>query len=194
VANEKIDYEPAIDIEINDDNDIYKDKNINFFIPITENYSENKYLLCYEHIKGMYNNKPVYLSEEDSVSEFINNCIDNENNISTSSSLFGAFLIPHLKTNTDLQCNKNDKNQYISLSAGKSISIPIIFEYFFPNEDGTNAHDITKTLAFDIRTSILREPEHYVINVTANSNLTTSSVDLTSIIGGIQMKDSSYDL
>ena len=172
---------------------IYKEKTIDFFIPITENYSENKYLLCYEHIKGLYNNKEVYLSETDSISDFINNCLTNDNNIVKSSTLFGAFLIPHLKTNIDLLCNKNDKNQYIMLSVGKSISIPIDFEYFFPNEDVENMHNVTKTLAFDIRSSILRDPDHYVINITANHNMTTSSIDLSNMVSGIPMKDSAND-
>lgn len=150
----------------------YNNKEINFFIPLNNDEYSNNYLLCYEYLTGKYNNNVVYLSEDQPIAEFLSKCLNNE---ISAQNLTGAFLIPHLKTNADLLCNKMDKNQYITLNTGKSISIPIVFEYYF---NSTNISSITKTLAFDIRTSILKDPEHYVINITANKNKTKVNLDL----------------
>ena len=61
----------------------------------------------------------------------------------------------------------------------EAVSVPIIFEYFL---DGEELSSIMKTLAFDLRTSILQEPEHYILNVKAMYDYSQTNADLANNI------------
>ena len=80
---------------------------------------------------------------------------------------------------SEITCDMMGKNQYRVLEVGKSLSIPIIFEYFL---DGEKLSSIMKTLAFDLRTSILQEPEHYILNVKAMYDYSQTNADLANNI------------
>lgn len=158
------------DYGVKDINDKYNKLNNKFFIPITENYRNNNYLLCYEHIvKTKTNNnstKYIYLSENDNISSFITDNNTSITGFSDINACTGAFFIPKLVTENDLLCDKFTTNQYKELQVGKSLSIPVIFEYYL-NEETSK---ITKTIAFDLKSSPIRNLDHYIISVTANLN------------------------
>lgn len=141
--------------------------------------TNNEYLLKYEHIYNSVNN--TYLNDTTSISDFVNK-------ISKPLRMFdGAFLIPELISRTQILCDSKESNQYKLLDVGKMISIPILFEYFLENTDNTNV-SITKTLAFDLKTSLMREPDHYILSVTAKydySQTNASSQSYSNIIDGI---------
>ena len=158
------------DYGVKDINDKYNKLNNKFFIPITENQRNNNYLLCYEHIvKTKTNNnstKYIYLSENDNISSFITDNNTSITGFSDINACTGAFFIPKLVTENDLLCDKFTTNQYKELQVGKSLSIPVIFEYYL-NEETSK---ITKTIAFDLKSSPIRNLDHYIISVTANLN------------------------
>ena len=141
--------------------------------------TNNEYLLKYEHIYNSVNN--TYLNDTTSISDFVNK-------ISKPLRMFdGAFLIPELISRTQILCDSKESNQYKLLDVGKMVSIPILFEYFLENTDNTNV-SITKTLAFDLKTSLMREPDHYILSVTAKydySQTNASSQSYSNIIDGI---------
>ena len=141
--------------------------------------TNNEYLLKYEHIYNSVNK--TYLNDSTSISDFVNK-------ISKSLRMFdGAFLIPELISRTQILCDSKESNQYKLLDVGKMVSIPILFEYFLENTENTNV-SITKTFAFDLKTSLMREPDHYILSVTAKydySQTNASSQSYSNIIDGI---------
>ena len=156
--------------------------NINNYIydNVLVDKESNLYILKYEHIHGQKENEPVYMSEKQSIKTFMNYAFDHnwgfEKNIE---SFNGAFLIPEIVSESEITCDMMGKNQYRVLEVGKSLSIPIIFEYFL---DGEKLSSIMKTLAFDLRTSILQEPEHYILNVKAMYDYSQTNADLANNI------------
>ena len=170
----------------------YTQVDANFFLPINEdtyklgNSKLNNYLLCYEHICKIYNNgnkqEIKFLSQGTSISNFI----ASDSTFSKNTDIAGAFLIPWLTNDQLLKCNKFDSNQYYTLNIGEVLSIPVVFEYYIPSDLGekTDLKDYTlgntfkyiyKTLAFDIKTSVMKDPMHYSFTVTANYNYTTQN-------------------
>ena len=101
----------------------------------------------------------------------------------------GAFLIPELISRTQILCDSKESNQYKLLDVGKMVSIPILFEYFLvPNDSSTKA-SISKTLAFDIKSSLIKDPEHYILTITAKydySQTMSSSQSYKTLVDGIE--------
>ena len=100
----------------------------------------------------------------------------------------GAFLIPELISKTQILCDTKESNQYKLLDVGKTISVPILFEYFLVPDENNNI-SITKTLAFDLKTSLMKEPDHYILSVTAKydySQTVASSQSYANIVDGLK--------
>lgn len=126
--------------------------------------SNNEYILKYEHFIDTTKTEvdKKYLSNNVSLSNFISKL--QKNNLRYYN---GAFLIPELISRTQILCDTKESNQYKILDVGKTISIPILFEYFLsPNDDSVNV-SISKSIAFDLKPSLMKEPEHYILTVTA---------------------------
>jgi hypothetical protein len=120
------------------------------------------------------------MSEKQSIKTFMNYAFDHNWGLEKNIASFnGAFLIPEIVSESEITCDMMGKNQYRVLEVGKSLSIPIIFEYFL---DGEKLSSIMKTLAFDLRTSILQEPEHYILNVKAMYDYSQTNADLANNI------------
>ena len=146
---------------------------------VNENADSNLYVLKYEHIHGKdMTNQPVYMSEKNSITNFMNYSFDGWG-FDKKTSFNGAFLIPEIISETMLTCDEMDTNQYKKLDVGKSLSIPVIFEYYL---DGDELKNITKTLAFDIRSSLMQDPEHYVLNIKAIYDYSQTNADLAANI------------
>lgn len=136
-----------------------------YFLYSNVDNSNNSYILKYEHlINTNLNNENDnrYLSNNVSLSDFIQGL--NKSNVYDYN---GAFFIPELISRTQLLCDTSETNQYKVLDIGKSLSIPLLYEYFLTGSNDTSNVQISKTLAFDLRPSLLKETDHYIITVTA---------------------------
>ena len=159
----------------------YSSINISDFIydNILPESDSNLFILKYEHIHGKdSSNQPVYMSEKNTITNFMNYSFDGWG-FDKKTAFNGAFLIPEIISETQITCDEYDTNQYKKLDVGKSLSIPIIFEYYL---DGDELKSITKTLAFDLRTSLLQDPEHYTINIKAIYDYSQTNADLSANI------------
>lgn len=143
---------------------------------IYDDNGENKYLMLYEHFstKGS-NNSRKYLAENVSLTSFIKNGV---NYVYDISGFNGAFLIPEFSARSEILCDNYDNNQYIQVDSGKSVTVPVTFEYFLGDQASNKS--ITKGLYFDLRPSVLRDPQHYMINITAKYDYTASNQDFIS--------------
>jgi hypothetical protein len=117
----------------------------------------------------------VYFSNNVSIDSFMK--LTN-NKLSKASEIVGAFLIPELTSINQILCKEINKTQYIQVEAGKSISIPVIFEYYL---DGVTKNTITKGMCFDVRPTVLRDPDHYILNVTAKYDYTINNTDIINL-------------
>jgi hypothetical protein len=141
--------------------------------------------LCYENINfnkvvdGSTDTKHYYVDQTIPFSIFFesntnNKLVDNKKYIKVKEDLYGGFLIPKLNTDKDLMCDVIGTNNYKTLDIGKTLSIPLIFEYYLsPSTKDT----IEKTIAFDLKPSIMKEPIHYIISFSGNYNYSASNID-----------------
>ena len=137
--------------------------------------SNNNYILKYENFKSNINGKISYLTNNISISEFMEG-------ISKSSVNYynGAFFIPELLNRNQVLCDNKGSSQYLMLDVGKTISIPLLFEYFLtPNNDETKI-SISKTLAFDVKPSLIKDPDHFILTMTAKYDYSQTLSSLNS--------------
>ena len=130
----------------------------------------NNYLTKFEDICGTTESgTTVFLDEQTSLSEFI--AQNNVNGITAGTNTFiGAFLYPDLLARTTILTD-GKYNGYVELETGKSLSVPVTFEYSL---DGDLVTEITKALYFDLRDSYDQEPTHYMIEVTSHYDFTST--------------------
>lgn len=154
--------------------ELYKEKTIDFFI--YENGLSNNYLNRFEDISALNKDgNVIYLDEQASISEFIIN--NKVNGVNPSINTFiGAFLYPDITGRSSI-LTEGGYNSYIEIEVGKSISVPIIFEYYI---DGEILKSVTKGLYFDIRDSLINDPQHYMLEITANYDYTSTGSLLNS--------------
>lgn len=138
--------------------------------------SNNEYILKYEHLINYSrmtdnaNPEIAYLNNSISFSDFIKDLKKSD-----VSYYNGAFLIPELIDKNQIICDLNESNQfYKQLDVGKTLSVPLLFEYFLSLDNASNNVQISKTLAFDIKTSLMKDPEHYIITITAKYDYSQS--------------------
>ena len=148
----------------------------NFYKYINVQDGTNMYLMRFEDIKYIMNNKTIYLSENDIISEFNNNGDAYLNN--TIQDYNGAFLYPDIIHKNNIIIDNTDINpsNYITIDVGKELSIPVTFEYCLNNTSGNNPEPISlikKSLYFDIKDSLFIDPKNYLIEITINNNFST---------------------
>ena len=148
----------------------------NFYKYINVQDGTNMYLMRFEDIKYIMNNKTIYLSENDIISECNNNGDAYLNN--TIQDYNGAFLYPDIIHKNNIIIDNTDINpsNYITIDVGKELSIPVTFEYCLNNTSGNNPEPISlikKSLYFDIKDSLFIDPKNYLIEITINNNFST---------------------
>ena len=119
------------------------------------------------------NTSVSYLTDQTTFTSFING--GNLQTFNSPNMFVGGFLYPELLSNNSIQTSGEDKaSKYIEV--GESISIPIVFEYY------TNSSNkkIIKSLYFDIRNSLVRDPLHYMIEVIGNNNIASGNISTSS--------------
>lgn len=163
--------------KINEMSDIdYSNKTFNNFYHYTNvEDGSNIYLMRYEDVKyiDILRQQTVYLSENDSITEFARNGEKYLNNSMIDYN--GAFLYPDILhknniiiTNTDI-----DPNNYASIEVGKELTIPVTLEYCLGNTTNNISTPITtikKSLYFDLKDSMYNDPTNYLIEITINNN------------------------
>ena len=154
--------------------ELYNQKTIDFFM--YDNNLSNNYLNRFEDIAALNRDgNVIYLDAETSLSEFI--ATNNVNGINPSTNTFiGAFLYPDITGRSSI-LTEGGYNSSIEIEVGKSISVPIMLEYYI---DGENVKQITKALYFDLRDSLINEPQHFMLEITANYDYTSTGSLLNS--------------
>lgn len=145
----------------------------NFYYYGNVKEGSNNYIMRFEDIKYVTNNKIVYLSENDIISDFLNAgaaYLDN-----TIQDFNGAFLYPDIIHKNTITIDNTDinPNNYMSIDVGKDMTIPLIFEYCLNNTTGDNSKPIStikKSLYFDLKDSLFVDAKSYLIELTVNNN------------------------
>jgi hypothetical protein len=158
---------------------------------------QNTYILEYEHIMSIGTDTSTgslaikRLTANDSISSFITNGKANPlalgNMFNNQDNYCGAFLIPSLKARTQVLCNTDKNGQYLKLGTGKSVSVPVTFEYYL----NSSKKDVSKTIYFDLRPSLASDPRHYSLTVKASYNYIqiASSADATASVADLVRDD-----
>lgn len=138
--------------------------------------STNNYLMRYEDIVAIDNSIPnktttKYLDESTTFTSFNTYEVTNfKNSNIASDNYYGAFLFPELETlDSILTEGKEKSSKYVEV--GESISIPITLEYYVDE----SLQGITKSIYFDLRPSLIKDPDHYMISIKCNYDYTTSN-------------------
>lgn len=102
-----------------------------------------------------------YLSENTTFTDFTGS--GSATNFTEPSNFIGGFLYPTIESReTILTEGKEKSSKYVEV--GESVSIPIEFEYYTESSN----KKIIKSLYFDLRTSLIRDPQHYMIELVGN--------------------------
>lgn len=140
--------------------------------------NDNNWLMRYEDIvKVSSNNENAnyeYLTNNTTFRSFISSG-GSIKNFSSQNSFVGGFVYPSLLSlDTILTSGEDKASKYIEV--GESLSIPIEFEYY----TNSNNNSIVKSLYFDLRNSLIRDPYHYMIEFTGNYDMSSENIDTSS--------------
>ena len=169
--------EEAVKERIKKLRDIYKSLSIaQLLYPNTS----NNYLIRYEDF--FYDDEEgtrVFLDNETSISEFVgqrripggfNDDID----------MIGAFLYPNIKSMSSILTD-GSVGSFVELAVGKSLSVPIVLEYYLNSQ----YPEIKKTICFDLKVSSYRPIEHFLLEVNAIYDYTSTG----DVISNISLSD-----
>ena len=114
----------------------------------------------YFRIKDAYNGNDYY--DKDNQDNTQDKLSYTEDNYSTLSGI-GAVLYPYPINKEDLTIGEPGQ-LYKNLKPKESINLPLVFTYKLDS----NNKSISKTISFDIRTSLYNEPTNYKVAIKAN--------------------------
>lgn len=127
----------------------------------------NQYL--YFRVVDIYNNRDYYSDNNQYTNnDVLGQYVDDSNDYYFTINELGAILYPYPLNKEDLTIN-NSGQLYKLIKPKESITLPLIFEYYL--EEGSNklAKDkISKTISFDVRTSLYNDPTNYKVAIKAN--------------------------
>lgn len=175
----------------------YTNKSDDWFIYKNSLYkgegTDNKYLMRFEDIQGTTSDqKSVFLDSNTSINNFFIRY--KPEGFSSVNNFNGAFLYPDL-TNNNILMTEGGEKDCISIGVSKSITIPLVFEYYL---DGSSINDtamtsITKSIYFDIRNSLISNPLHYMIEITGNYDFTATGDIYNNYFNNVELSDSVTD-
>lgn len=85
----------------------------------------------------------------------------------------GGFLYPELISKDQIMTDGEEKSsKYIEV--GESLSIPVVFEYYVTS----SRKNIKKSIYFDLRNSLVKDPQHYMIEIVGNYDFTSQNMAL----------------
>lgn len=92
----------------------------------------------------------------------------------TTKSFEGGFAYPNLLSLDNILTTGEDKaSKYIEV--GESVSIPIVFEYYIESSS-----KVVKSLYFDLRNSLVKDPIHYMIELVGYNGLSSNELNTSS--------------
>lgn len=135
----------------------------------------NQYL--YFRVVDIYNNEFYYASgggntgTNDKLNQFNGMSTDSAGKEYDGNEYFtlqktGAILYPYPLNREDLTIN-NSGQLYKLIKPGESITLPLVFEYCLESGDVKVDH-ISKTISFDVRTSLYNDPTNFKVAIKAN--------------------------
>lgn len=139
----------------------------------------NDYLMRFEDIFYEENGMRFYLDSQTSLSEFVSQHYV-PGNFADDIDFTGAFLYPELPSINNILTN-GSVGDYVEIPVGGTLSVPITFEFYL-NQDLTS---VTKGLYFDIKPSAYSEQLHYMVDLTALYDFTSSG----NVLGNISLID-----
>lgn len=142
----------------------------------------NRYLLRYEDIVGQKDGVGlINLDSTTSISQFIK--IYQPQGFGNDSDACGAFLYPELLSRASIM-TEGGANDHIFIDEGEQLTIPIVFEYYLDgntvkvsditSNESEQRTKIVKSLYFDLRNSLIKNPIHYMIEVSGNYDFTST--------------------
>lgn len=182
----------------NGKSDVFHYENSIYSYKVTENKDygsvDNKFLMKYEDITCRANTSKssITLDEDTNIDEYISS-IAKESNI-TSTVYFqskdkftGAFFFPDLDNISQILTSGTDRAN-VMIKPGESISIPLTFEYFIPDDDSDTSNSssstpskISKKLIFVLKDSPMSSGKYYELEVTGNQSNNFADSIYTSI-------------
>ena len=113
------------------------------------------YIVLFEHV---VNNNKAHWSESTAINTFTDQ----------TKNAVQSVLVPNLGSKTALLCDvdKTDMSQKKQINAKQTLTIPLVFEYYFTN-NSTEHEILSNTIAFTFRPSRLATPVTYVLKVSA---------------------------
>lgn len=144
--------------------------------------NSNNWLVRYEDITSTITKgtekQTSHLDNETTFTKFCNN---NVAVFGSGVSFFGAFVFPDVESMEYLLTEGKEKSsKYVEV--GESLTIPITLEYYV-NDNNPN---ISKSIYFDLRPSLIKDPSHYMIqfNCRYNYNISDSLYGSTDTSNG----------
>lgn len=133
--------------------------------------TDNRYLLRYEDIvgKNQSTGSLVYIDSQTSIVNFLGTY--QPKGFAQDADFCGAFLYPELLSRATIM-TEGDANSSIYIDEGSKLTIPVIFEYYLDGNSGRTT--VTKSLYFDLRSSLIKDPVHYMIEVSGNYDFTST--------------------
>ena len=95
----------------------------------------------------------------------------------------GMALYPLVRDKYSLCLDSNSPKSFITIAPGSQIVIPIVVEYCVPTGS------VTKTMSFDIRTSLYQDPINYTFSVTAKHSNSTQDKLISTTRKSYGLKD-----
>ena len=146
---------------------------------------DNKWLMRYEDIVAFEHSaeskdrgKQMYLDDSTTFKDFTDT-YKNIANFNDNTSFVGGFLYPDIESSEYLLTEGKEKSsKYIEV--GESLTIPLSFEYYVDS----NKKKISKSIYFDLRNSLVRDPLHYMVEIVGNYDYSSN--------GNIYLSDNNY--
>ena len=152
--------------------------------------ASNVYLMRYEDITGK-NDSTGALVQLDAATNISNFLSDYKPKGFTQDTDFsGAFLYPDILSRQQIS-TAGAANDHVFIDEGESLSIPVVFEYYLDGSKTSTADHtaVTKKMYFDIKNSLIKNPVHYMIEITGHYDF-TSTGDVYSNFANIDLEDS----
>ena len=150
----------------------------------------NVYLTRYEDIIGTNQSTgaTVFLDASTNISNFLNDY--KPKGFTQDTDFSGAFLYPDLLSRQQVSTD-GKANDHVFIDQGESLSIPVVFEYFLDGSKTSSVDhtSVTKKMYFDIKNSLIKNPIHYMIEITGHHDF-TSTGDIYSNFANIDLEDS----
>ena len=150
---------------------------------------QNTFLMRYEDIVGTNQSTGalIYIDSATSIVNFNNDY--QPKGFTQDTDFSGAFLYPELLSRASIMTD-GGSNDHVYIDEGEQLTIPVVFEYYLDGNKTINSDHtkVTKSLYFDLRNSLIKNPIHYMVEVTGHYDF-TSTGDMYSNFNAVNLED-----